>query len=263
MVEEKLWAIIEKSKGGKAYCKPRKQFENLIKILSKLSKDEIDALKLEWGRILSYLKVIDFERLHKDNGGLVEGGDDAFFEDFPNWIMGQGKELVQTYMEKGPKVIVEYVQANKVQQDDLTFENMGYVFHRSLAAKRNDVSISLDGLVELIKKVKGDYVINALKLSAEGAVLGYKIEYNSGRVVKGKRVRWSFDLDVDDLTSTQKSFCEEKSLGIHILVPKGDLYMTEDEIKSGVVSISLEGKKKEIAKILAGIKKWDSEYKKA
>ena len=125
-----LWNIIDMSRMD-AKFNNRKQYDNLVRLLDKFENNAIEGLMRAWREIsysYNYSSSNEFEKLHVINGGIVEGGDDAFFIDFTAWLVAQGKELYYDFIDRGSVAIIEYIEKNKISSDDYTYENMGYVW---------------------------------------------------------------------------------------------------------------------------------------
>ena len=125
-----LWQVIKDSKEENKYTKSKKQYENLHNILSKLPQKEVSKLRDEWADKSNKMTNNDeFEKLHRDNGGIIISGDDGFYMDFASWVMAQGEELYEDFMRNGHKVILNYIKENNVSKSNYMFECMEYVFH--------------------------------------------------------------------------------------------------------------------------------------
>lgn len=125
-----LWNIIDMSRMD-AKFNNRKQYDNLARLLDKFANNAIEGLMKAWREIsysYHYSSSGEFEKLHIINGGIVEGGDDAFYLDFTAWLVAQGKELYCDFINRGNIAIIEYIEKNKISSDDYTYENMGYVW---------------------------------------------------------------------------------------------------------------------------------------
>ena len=125
-----LWQIIKDSKEENRYTKSRKQYENLHNILSKLPQKEVSKLRDEWAdKSNEITNNEEFEKLHRDNGGIISSGDDGFYMDFASWVMAQGEELYEEFMKNGHSVVLNYIKENNIPKSDYMFECMEYVFH--------------------------------------------------------------------------------------------------------------------------------------
>ncbi|ANU12646.1 hypothetical protein B481_1315 [Planococcus halocryophilus Or1] len=126
-----LWDIIEESKKGKEYLPSEQQYENLIDIMNRYDKVTIEKLYEEWKNIYNQIVNDEFEKLHIDSeeGGIVEGGDDTFYQDFGHWFVAQGETVFKKYQEKGHLAMLEYIDKHHIDEEEYTFENMVYAFH--------------------------------------------------------------------------------------------------------------------------------------
>lgn len=129
-MKQTYWDIIEKSKRGCNFNSDA-QFDNLFNLLKDRDKKFIQDFEREW--CLEQGKYIggeceEFNKLHISNGGIVDTGDDGFYMDFGNWLFTQGKELWQSFIEKGHKVVIDYIVENDIQEEEYTYECMAYVF---------------------------------------------------------------------------------------------------------------------------------------
>lgn len=127
-MRELLWNIIEESKENKPYVGSEKQYENLKNILSRYDSNTINTLHDTWDGICKELKDDEFEKLHVQDGGIVDTGDDGFDMDFANWVIAQGKALFDAFKTEGHEVVLDYIKKNKISEDDYTYECMVYVF---------------------------------------------------------------------------------------------------------------------------------------
>lgn len=133
---ELLWKIIDESKEGKPFIKSEEQYRNLSLILIRYEQDTIKNLSEVWNQLTSNLIKdknddyrAEYEKLHVQNGGIVDSGDDGFYMDFPNWVVAQGEGLYKEFFEKGHQAIMEYINEHDIDEDDYLYESMGYVFH--------------------------------------------------------------------------------------------------------------------------------------
>lgn len=67
--------------------------------------------KVEQGIFQIKEELIDdnYDSLHVENGGIVEGGDSVFYEYLSNWIILQGKSCFDMYKKYGSEYINEYI----------------------------------------------------------------------------------------------------------------------------------------------------------
>lgn len=125
-----LWDVIKESKAGHDYLFSEKQYDNLYEILSKLPKEQVKALRKEWSdKIDKMFANPEFDKLHMDFGGMIDGGDDTFYMDFGNWIIAQGEELYDKFMTIGHQTIYDYIEKHCIPVKEYTFECMAYAFH--------------------------------------------------------------------------------------------------------------------------------------
>jgi len=124
-----LWKIIKDSKDENKYTKSKKQYENLHNILSKLPQKEVSKLRDEWAdKSNEMTSNEEFNKLHYDDGGIITSGDDGFYMDFASWVIAQGEELYEDFMENGHSVVLNYIKENNIPKSDYMFECMEYVF---------------------------------------------------------------------------------------------------------------------------------------
>lgn len=103
-----------------------RMFEYLI---MNCNADEIRELSNQWNKKASLLvRLKDYEKLHIQNGGFVDGGDDAFYQDFADWIVAQGEELYNEILDRDCNVVKEYITKNDIGSNDYLYENIGYAF---------------------------------------------------------------------------------------------------------------------------------------
>jgi hypothetical protein len=250
---EMLWVLIEKSKRGKVYCEPVEQFENLVTLLSDMPKEVVDVLEDLWR---SQTKIVtespNFDSLHVGRGGILNEGDDGFYIDFGNWFVAQGVNFIELFLERGPKVVYDYIKDHNIDEDDLTYECMIYAFNE--AGKRRDkyeINITPKNLDKLIEAAQSEFIVCGLML--DNVLVGYKVVYRKSRIVAKKKASWSFDIPLSDTTELQREVLRSSAKTSFSLVLSGDLYVTRPEIEEGVHSISLEGRPKEIGQIVYGI----------
>jgi len=125
-----LWQIIKDSKEGNKYTESKKQYKNLHSILSKLPQKEVSKLRDDWSDLSFKMTNNDeFEKLHRDNGGIITSGDDGFYMDFASWLMAQGEELYEDFMKNGHSMVLNYIKENNIPKSDYMFECMEYVFN--------------------------------------------------------------------------------------------------------------------------------------
>lgn len=127
---ELLWNIIEESKMDSDF-KSEKQFRKLKEILKQYSDDEIQLLEKEWDDINKFYRTFhegQYELLHYENGGVVHGCDSTFYEDFSEWLVAQGKDLYESYKERGISSILSYIINNNISEEDYEYESMIYAF---------------------------------------------------------------------------------------------------------------------------------------
>jgi hypothetical protein len=239
-----LWDLVEKSRGGKVCRNATKQYMNLINLLVDYQENEILQLKQEWEDVMYQIKGhSDFEKLHLSKGGVVSSGDSGFYYDFPHWVVGQGKEIVDAFLAQGKAPLEQYIVKNKIPNEDVTFESLWSSFDDALELKTTGKEYTVGQILNLSSAAKEKFRIESLLLSGHSEPVGYRATFGViPRMVNGKKVFWQFD--VPNNNTVDKEFLEiissvsKKSLG---LVPSGDLLLTEDEIKSGIHAISLEG----------------------
>jgi hypothetical protein len=128
-----LWKIVEQSKVDTNFDS-KKQYSNLVSILSQLPLDKVKQIEDEWNSVCN--KIINnqfYLKLHMQEGGIVEGGDDTFFVDFPNWIVAQGEKLFNNFKNTNHYAIINYIKKHKITDKDYTYECFVYAFSEILS----------------------------------------------------------------------------------------------------------------------------------
>lgn len=121
-----MWETIKESRTVENITSSQ-QYSNLTEIYSKIDDENILKIADEWfSAQKSLIDNSEFSKLHEENGGIVEGGDDTFYEDFACWVIAQGEELLNSFNENGHKIIIDYIKENKINGEEYTFENMKY-----------------------------------------------------------------------------------------------------------------------------------------
>lgn len=162
-MDKLIWEIIEKSKDGKIYCPSEVQFSNLSRILStyevEVSQQLLDYF---WDLKRIMINNDEFEKLHETNGGIIFGGDDAFYTDFASWIMVQGYDLYRGFLAKGHTAILKYIGDNDISENDYTYECMEYAFPQIPIVETSveDVGTDTDEVNEITISLELDFPIN-------------------------------------------------------------------------------------------------------
>ncbi|MGG1669969.1 DUF4240 domain-containing protein [Paenibacillus sp. NRS-1783] len=124
-----LWKIIEESKENKEYLNSRKQYNNLVQILSRYPKDTRKKLEDQWFEELHIIReerIKEFDKLHVQRGGIINEGDDGFYCDFAAWVMAQGEQLNKAFLKDGHQAVLDYISKHGVSKSDCVFESMTY-----------------------------------------------------------------------------------------------------------------------------------------
>jgi hypothetical protein len=256
-VEKLLWKVLYDSKGGKVYLPAREQYNNLSNILAGIDKETVRGLHGVWRQKLKEFRVPEFDLLHASRGGVVDGGDDAFYADFANWLLAQGEDMFNNFKKNGHKLVLVYIRGNDIPQEDLTFENMGYAFSRDLekkSAPKNPAEFTLGELRNIILAADTKFQVANLVLAGQKDIVGYRVGYNISRVVNGKKSFWQFDIPNDGkVNSDHQKLFNVVMMAVLELRPRGELLLTREEFDTGVYAISLEGNQQAIDLIIAGI----------
>lgn len=255
-MEKLFWDIIEESKEGKQYCPAGKQFMKLTGLLASFNYDTVSSLSSIWNKKLRAFKTPEFDLLHISKGGVVNAGDDGFYLDFPNWVLAQGYTLYQDFLKRKHIAVLEYVRKYNVPSEDLYFENMGYAFSNTLDKLQTGNDFTLGELRKIIIASNGRYTVSELRTQEPNELLGFRVTFDVERVSKGKRSFWSFDIPLNaSLSSCAKDTLFMAARGKYLfLLQTGRLFMTHEEIQTGVCAIDLDEKQQAIELILAGIK---------
>lgn len=135
---EKLWELIKSSKEGEEYIDPELQEANIFCELCIRDNEEINEIFEAWDDVRSdIINKKGFDTLWK----YVYGGDDAFYIDFVDWIIGQGEELYSEYMKDGYVAIEKYIEKYSVSDDDITHENLSYPFYKVAEMRKGKLNI--------------------------------------------------------------------------------------------------------------------------
>ena len=124
-----IWELISYTRED-AKTDIKDQYRNLYKVLiANCNADEVKALKNEWNTKRTLLiRFKDYEKLHINNGGVVNAYDDAFYIDFSNWIIAQGEDLYNKILNEGCTTVIDYINNNNITSDEYLYENIGYAF---------------------------------------------------------------------------------------------------------------------------------------
>lgn len=130
-MDKTLWQLISESKGGNKYVGSARQYKILLNILSNLREDNVKKIEEEWrNKVMEIIYTPEFEKLHINNGGIINSGDDGFYMDFANWIIAQGEDLYNSFKNKGHIAIFDYIKEYNIPESDYTFECMIYIFQQ-------------------------------------------------------------------------------------------------------------------------------------
>lgn len=243
---EVLWGILSKSKDGNDYVSPIIQYLNLAQELKTVDTSLLKKLETAYRSLVEDVKSFKgFESLHASRGGIVEGGDDAFYLDFPAWVVAQGQELYTYAKSDGAKMIESYVSHYGISTRDLTFENLMYPFSPS-DGKAPTADDFTNLILERIITSDASVFINPLYASTFDPenLVAFRFTYDIPRQVRGNsKVYWSVDVLVSDLTSKQRLLILNKVSGGDVLLrPFGDLYLSKDEYDTGLHALSFSDK---------------------
>lgn len=255
-MEELLWKIIEESKEGKEYCTAERQFLNLTSILMRYSRDAVVGLESLWSELLLAFKVPEFELLHASKGGILKGGDDAFYLDFKNWILAQGHELYIDFKKRKHVAVLEYVKKHNVPHRELRFENMWYAFNEVKEKRDTGKSYTISEIRNVITLSGGKHRVK--ELWAENKKVGYRVTFSVQRLTKeGVKTFWTFDIPLDKtLPKESIKILDNAAKGKQIkLEPHGDIYISEEELRKGYQTINLEEDDYAVSFVVDGIKR--------
>lgn len=104
------------------------QHEEFLKLCYAQSEEKRDIFSNIIGIFKRYFynDNHEFEKLHESNGGLIEGGDDAFYEDFACWLIFRGITVLDNFFEYGADYLINYIKSLNISNNELTYENFGY-----------------------------------------------------------------------------------------------------------------------------------------
>lgn len=125
---ELFFHLVYMSKNGKEYIKAREQHYRFIKRCKKYPIETRIVLANIVRCLKSYFyrNNAEFDKLHINNGGIVDGGDDAFYQDFACWMIFRGESVLDNFLDKGSEYMLSYIKKLGVGDDELTYENFGY-----------------------------------------------------------------------------------------------------------------------------------------
>jgi len=139
-MSKNLWEVIREAKGDQNYVSSEQQYENLKRVLSSLTTEEIQSIRSEWWDVEKKMfENPEYDKFHVNDGGFIRS-DDTFDMDFPAWIVAQGEELYNQFMTIGHQAIIDYMEKNNVNERECTYECMGYVFQEFLKEQKYFVS---------------------------------------------------------------------------------------------------------------------------
>jgi len=125
-----LWEVLKEAKKGEDYVSSTQLYSNFQSVLANMNKETIKTVYFEFQLKKSEItNSLEFENLHVSHGGIVNGGDDAFYMDFGSWLLAQGEDLYTEFKEKGHTAVLDYIKKYNVCVDDYRFECMIYAFH--------------------------------------------------------------------------------------------------------------------------------------
>lgn len=104
------------------------QHEEFLKLCYTQSLEKRDAFSNIIGILKRYFynDNPEFEKLHESNGGIIEGGDDAFYEDFACWLIFRGIEVLDKFFKCGANYLINHIKSLNISNYELTYENFGY-----------------------------------------------------------------------------------------------------------------------------------------
>lgn len=116
------WDIIEESKRGTNF-NSEIQYQNLFNLLKDKDEGFIRDFNNEWKSECLGDKY-RFEALRSILGGHC----DTFYILFGSWLFVQGKDLWDSYIKNGHKVVMDYIESNNISKSNYSYECMFYVF---------------------------------------------------------------------------------------------------------------------------------------
>lgn len=108
-----IWKVIEESKAGKPYVDNEEQYDNMVKIFSKLDEEERKKLSVEWDEIMKELVDDEFKKMSIENGEVIKSIEDLNI-DFTSWVLVQGEELFKQFKNEGQQAIIDYMRKHHV-----------------------------------------------------------------------------------------------------------------------------------------------------
>ena len=104
------------------------QQEEFLKLCYMQSKEK----RVTFSKIITALEMYfyndnqEFNKMHWSEGGIIEGGDDAFYDDFACWLIFRGIEVLDNFLKNGAKYLIDYIKSLNISNDELTYENFRY-----------------------------------------------------------------------------------------------------------------------------------------
>jgi hypothetical protein len=235
--KKKLWFVLSQSKLGKPYCNPTEQYLSLLDIIS---RDSDRSLLIEANYYaLSLTKLLKkqtwYDKMHKSKGGFVGGGDDAFYMDFPAWIVAQGEELFQEIQVSGRLAITDYIKKHGMSTKDVVYENLLYPFQEGIKALSDSSPINNE--VTICFKVITSSIVPSVKELVVGDTkerVGYRLTYPLSFLYKGNVLsEYEVDIPLEALGKDIPLELSERSVGVVQLLPQGSLLVSESERQKG------------------------------
>lgn len=68
----------------------------------------------------------EFNKLHVENGGIIDDCDDGFYQDFGCWVIFRGQTVLDEFLKNGSEYLIDYIKSLNISERELTYENFHY-----------------------------------------------------------------------------------------------------------------------------------------
>jgi len=68
----------------------------------------------------------EFDKLHVENGGIMDDADDGFYQDFGCWVIFRGQQILDKFLKNGSEYLIDYIKSLNISDRELTYENFHY-----------------------------------------------------------------------------------------------------------------------------------------
>ncbi len=238
LYEDALWSWVEEAKAGEEYVPLDVVYTYVIGKVLGVDTEEIKKVQKVWRSIAQRIKDHQgYTRLAK----LSRGDYGTFRVDVSYWILAQGFDLYQDFLDRGFVAVNEYMKRQGVSVSDFLLPSLDTACEEALLIRLEPKS-SFDPLRirKIVQKSPGYTVSNLALESAPTDLIGVRITCRVARNEKGLRVPWQFDIDYLELLEKHGilGYSDSKSPPI-LLKPHGNLLASEDEIKTGIMAITV------------------------